>query len=78
MVPLPRWRNELAPPFYDREDLVNRDVEVVLNRGGGEVEGQLAALDGVVKLLAVDFETLPVLAFVIGIAVHLDGHLVLL
>ena len=57
---------------------MHSDVEVVLNRGGGEVEGPVAALDGVVKLLAVDFETLPVLAFVVGIAVHLDGHLVFL
>lgn len=77
-MPLPRRRNQLAPPFYDREDLVNRDVEVVLNCGGGEVEGPVAALDGVVKLLAVDLETLPVLALVVGVSVHLDGHLVFL
>ena len=77
MVPLPGRGDELAPPFDNCEDLVNSDVKVVLNRGGGEVEGPIAALDGVVQLLAVDFETLSVLAFVIGVAVHLDGHLVL-
>ncbi|MFG6302551.1 hypothetical protein ACGLFO_03240 [Corynebacterium hesseae] len=57
---------------------MNRDVKVMLNCGGGEVEGPVAALDGVVKLLAVDLETLPVLAFVVGVSVHLDGHLVFL
>ena len=78
VVPLPRWLQSVAFTVDYREDLANSYVEVVLDCGGGEVEGFVASLDGVVKLLAVNFEALPVLALVVGVAVDLDGQLVLL
>ena len=78
MVPLPRWLHNVVFTMDYREDLANSYVEVVLDCGGGEVEGFVASLDGVVKLLAVNFELLPVLALMVGVAVDLDGYLVLL
>ena len=78
MVPLPRWLHNVAFSMDYREDLANSCVEVVLDCGGGEVEGFVASVDGVVQLLAVNFEPLPVLALVVGVAVDLDGQIVLL
>ena len=78
VVPLPRWVYMLALPPNNGEYLVYGYVEVVLDCGGGEVEGFVASLDGVVKLLAVNLEPLPVLAVVVGVAVNLYGQLVLL
>lgn len=78
VVPLPGWVYELALPPHNGEYLVDGHIEVVLNRGGGEVEGLVTSLDGVVKLLAVNLEPLPVLAVVVGVAVNLYGQLVLL
>ena len=67
-MPPPRRLHELPPAIDHREYLVNSHVEMVLNCGGGEMEGLVAALDGIVKLLAVNLEALPVLAIVIGLA----------
>ena len=78
MVPLPRWLHNVVFTVDYCEDLANSYVEVVLDCGGGEVEGFVASVDGVVKLLAVNFEPLPVLALVVGVAVDLDGQIVLL
>lgn len=39
VVPLPRWLHNIAFAVDYREDLANSYVEVVLDCGGGEVEG---------------------------------------
>ena len=73
VMPLPRWLHSVAFTVDYREDLVNSYVEVVLDCGGGEVEGFVASLAGGVPLLAVNFDPLPVIALMVGVAVDFDG-----